>query len=660
MKLNSTLGALIAVFAAAPAVVAPQLVANAQAQDAAATTAAAEYPDVPTNHWAYAAINRLSQAGIIEGLPSGAYGGNRAMTRYEFAVAIARLLERIGGGQVSVREFDPTTINNRLTALEARPTPDITRTEVVDLINNLRREFQDELAKLGVRVDALENRVSNLENRVPAPPRLTITPSILHRTGTASYISNSPTPARANFAANAGIGRNIVRGNFGAPAGSNPLPGNANAFFPDRGERFANSKYSYTDFELRLTDRITDRLSVTGALRSLGSTQEDPWGDTASTSQAYLREAYAVADLSDRSFIGIRGLTAILGRQRTKIGQGLLYDNDLQPTDQIHGMFNLGPIAINAFVGSNNNQTFTGGASPYNGAGAVANLGLSGQGAFGGPGGLFFRSPGAPAVGGAALSGAAVGFPGAGAVYPDDNEAAIRGGVNLFRIAGQPVSLGYTYLLDGYQNQRGDSFDLSLPLFGRTIGVEYVRQRQYAGASNFVGKPAAYNVTVPLFRARVLDLNFAYGKADDAFEYFVTSSANPYARTYAEAIFDRPMALGAPLINGRFFGNAGGTPAGLAGMPLYAAAKEAFDFNGTLRVLRRLPLDFRYYKAYGSRLAGGPGGRQNALDLGTLYTIGSTFNVSPGLDLELKYGRYMVPGPLPSIGYIRVGANVGF
>jgi len=659
MKRKTTLGALLAVIAAAPAVVAPQLVAQAQAQDAA--TARAEYPDVPRGHWAYEALNKLSVAGIVEGKPNGNYDGNRPMTRYEFAVAIARLLERMGG------TVDLGPLTSRVEALENRPgvqapqtvTPSITREEVNDLINALRREFADELARLGVRMDAVENRLSNLENRVAAPPRLTITPSILHRTGTASYITQSATPGRAGrYAPNLGIGRNIVRGNSGGIAGSTPLPANPNAFFPDRMERFANQKYSYTDFELRLTDRITDRLSVTGALRSLSSTQEDPWADTASSSQAYLREAYAVADLSDRSFIGIKGLTAILGRQRTKIGQGLLYDNDLQPTDQIHGQFNLGPIAFNAFIGSNNNQTFTGGASPYNGAGAVQHLGLNNQTAFGGPGGLFFRSPGAPNT--AALSGAAVGFPGAGAVYPDDNESAVRGAVNLFRIGGQPVSLGYTYLADGYQNQQGDSFDLSLPLFGRTIGVEYVRQRSYAGSDNFVGKPTAYNVTVPLFRARILDLNFAYGKADDAFEYFVTSSANPYARTYAEAIFDRPLALGAPLINGRFFGNVGGVPGGLGGMPLYAAAKEAFDVNGTFRLLRRLPLDFRYYRAYGSKLAGPPGGRKNALDLGYLYSVGSTFNVSPGLDLELKYGRYVVPGPYPSIGYVRVGANVGF
>jgi hypothetical protein len=373
----------------------------------------------------------------------------------------------------------------------------------------------------------------------------------------------------------------------------------------------------------------------------LGSTQEDAWaGD--SGSNTYVREAYATADLSDRSFIGIRGLKATLGRQPTKIAQGLLYDNDLQPTDQIKGEFNLGPLALTAFIGTNNNQVVTGGGNPYINTGAVRYLGLNGDN------GLFGQGNTAQA-----RSGAFVGF-GRGTTYADDNEAAVRAGFNLFRIAGQPVSVGVTRLFDGVSNQKGDSVDLSLPLFNRTIGVEYVRQRAYMGErSNEKGN--AYNITVPLFRARLLDLSFAYGKADDSFEYFAASSANPFARTYAEALFDRELALGSPMINGRFFN----TGSGLTGaVPSYAAAKEAFDFKGTLRVLRRLPLDFRYYRAYGSRVGGG--GHENALDLGAVYTVGSTFNVSPGLDLEVKYGRYLVPGPYPSLEYVRVGANVGF
>jgi len=637
MKRTAKLGAMLAIFAAAPAIVAPVLVDQASAQT---TREAAEFPDVPRGHWAYEAINRLAAAGIIEGREGGVYVGNASMTRYEFAVAIARLLDKIGG------TVDLTTINSRLDALEARPTavagtnPDITRAEVLQLIAALRTEFADELARLGVRVGDLEGRVNALENKVPAPPRVTITPSFLHRTGSANYIQNN----------GAGNNRQIVMGDNGFfnPFVTNPLP--RDGVFGDDGVDtgsdseneagdFTKGKFGYTDFELRLTDRISDKLSLNAAVRSLGSTQEDPWtgdpGDGLFGGNVYVREANVAANLNR--------VNLILGRQRTKIGQGLLYDNDLAPTDQLHGQFNLGPFAISGFIGGTNNQNFSSnGGNPYLTSGAVRHLGLSGD-----PSGAYF--PGADGAA-ARTSGAAVGFPGLGDTpyYAEDNESLIRVGFNLFRISGQPVTLGLTRQFDGVIGQKGDSIDLSVPLFNRTIGVEYVRQRQYANGVETNGTPSAYNITVPVLRTRLIDFNAAYGKADDDFEYFLSSAANPYARTYGEAIFDRPMALGAPLISGG--------AAGAFGYPRYAAAKKVYDFNGTLRLIRRLPLDFRYYRAKGSELSGG---EEN--DLGSVFSVGTTFNLTPGLDLELKYGQYNPKNDVVGdIKYFRIGANVGF
>jgi hypothetical protein len=384
---RKALGVVLAIAATAPAIVAPKLVAQAQAQ--AAATAPAEYPDVPRGHWAYDAIDALSRAGIIEGRPGGVYEGNRPMTRYEFAVAIARLLQKIPGQPTTVAAYSDQELRDRITRLEARPTPDITRAEVQDLITALRTEFADELSRLGQRMDAFDTRLGVLENRVVKPPRLTLTPSILHRTGSANYIDNGP----------GGAGRVVAN-----PASG--LPGATNAFAPfpatplggtvpgRRASVFRNYKegqYGYTDFELRLTDRVTDRLSVNAAIRSLGSTQEDPWaGDILNGLGGggfYLREANAVADLGDRSFL--RGLNLILGRQRTKIGQGLLYDNDLAPTDQIQAQFNLGPLQINGIYGGINNQNITGIAAPNNpyiGSGAAFNIGLNGGGSVFGPG----------------------------------------------------------------------------------------------------------------------------------------------------------------------------------------------------------------------------------------------------------------------------------
>ncbi|HEX8466039.1 MAG TPA: S-layer homology domain-containing protein [Abditibacterium sp.] len=658
---------MLIIAAVAPAAKVPLLmpVAQAQVQDIPA------FQDVPRDHWAYAALQKLAASGIVEGYsPSGNYRGQQPMTRYEFAVAVARFPIRHGVSSPPL--FDSPVLYMRLQDLGQRPIPDITRAQINDLISALQREFRDEIARLGGRVETLETRVSALENRVEPPPRLAITPSILHRTGIANYIDNSrggrtflnPTALRPNpFGFNALIAAGLAPtipavppffGGFPAPA-FNPTPRD-----PDSGADQANKKFSYSDVEIRLTDRVSDGLSISAALRSLGSNQEDPWaGD--SRGGVYLREGFASADLSRNSALGIRGLSATLGRQRTKIAQGLLYDNDFSPTDQLRADFNLGPLALTGFVGTTNNQAGLGtfGVDPYVTQGAVfyMNTGIVGND----------RAVGFPGFGlGAAVPGGGLG---AGNLDIDtdfdensfsfgrteDNESLIRASANLFRIGSQPVNLGYTRLLDGFRRQKGDSLDLTVPLFGRTLGVEYVRSFQTAFGARTSDNPNAFIATVPLLRTKILDLNAAYGQADDDFVYNVISSANPYARSYGEALFDRPIALGAPMMTDL---NGGG----------FLAAKRTFDVKGTLRIplgfLKRVPLNFRFYRAKsGANLPAAGVGTQDGgsrQDLGRVYSLGSTFNVTPGLSLNVLGGIYNPKGDIPTLRYMRVGASVGF
>ncbi len=60
-----------------------------------ASAQAAPFLDTPTNHWAYEAVQDLAKKGIVIGYPDGTYGGKRPMTRYEFAVAIDRMLRTL-------------------------------------------------------------------------------------------------------------------------------------------------------------------------------------------------------------------------------------------------------------------------------------------------------------------------------------------------------------------------------------------------------------------------------------------------------------------------------------------------------------------------------------------------------------------------------------
>jgi len=49
------------------------------------------FPDIPTNHWAYEAVSDLSRRGLVEGYPDGTFGGDRMLTRYEFAQIVCRV-----------------------------------------------------------------------------------------------------------------------------------------------------------------------------------------------------------------------------------------------------------------------------------------------------------------------------------------------------------------------------------------------------------------------------------------------------------------------------------------------------------------------------------------------------------------------------------------
>jgi hypothetical protein len=53
------------------------------------------FADVPADHWAAKAVADLAAVGIMEGRPDGTFDGRRAMTRYEVAVSLARLLARV-------------------------------------------------------------------------------------------------------------------------------------------------------------------------------------------------------------------------------------------------------------------------------------------------------------------------------------------------------------------------------------------------------------------------------------------------------------------------------------------------------------------------------------------------------------------------------------
>ncbi|HEX9247705.1 MAG TPA: S-layer homology domain-containing protein [bacterium] len=109
------------------------------------------FADTPTNHWAYDAIAELAAKGLVEGYPDGTFKGDRAMTRYEMAMVVARLLARIESIQI------PTPAP----AMK----PEVTGSDIQS-IQRLVNEFRAELAAKNVRLTAVEEELNAMKAKL--------------------------------------------------------------------------------------------------------------------------------------------------------------------------------------------------------------------------------------------------------------------------------------------------------------------------------------------------------------------------------------------------------------------------------------------------------------------------------------------------------------
>ena len=91
------------------------------------------FPDVAANHWAYEAVSDLSRRGLVEGYPDGTFGGDRMLTRYEFAQIVYRAIQNgVTVNDRLVTEFSPEMALFRVdtVAKNAQSEPTIERVRV--------------------------------------------------------------------------------------------------------------------------------------------------------------------------------------------------------------------------------------------------------------------------------------------------------------------------------------------------------------------------------------------------------------------------------------------------------------------------------------------------------------------------------------------------
>lgn len=97
--------------------------------------AANPFSDVPSNHWAYASVSKLAQAGIVEGYGDDTFKGGKSITRYEMAQMVAKAMAKSDKADASQKA----------------------------MIEKLAAEFSAELDNLGVRVTKLEKNADNVK-----------------------------------------------------------------------------------------------------------------------------------------------------------------------------------------------------------------------------------------------------------------------------------------------------------------------------------------------------------------------------------------------------------------------------------------------------------------------------------------------------------------
>jgi len=133
-----------------------------------AQVAPSQFSDVPTDHWAYEAVESLRAKNILVGYPDGYFRGKRTLSRYEFAVALKRALESVqltpgpaGAPGPQGPKGDPGE-----KGVAGPQGPSGVAPEELATLKKLADEFKAELANQGVNINALNAKLDKVAKDV--------------------------------------------------------------------------------------------------------------------------------------------------------------------------------------------------------------------------------------------------------------------------------------------------------------------------------------------------------------------------------------------------------------------------------------------------------------------------------------------------------------
>ena len=438
---------------------------------------------VPFDHWAYDAVQQLVDMGIIIGYPDGTFRGNRAMTRYEFAMALSRMLDAVEamipaatrGGVGPQGPAGPSGPAGAAGAAGARGADgasggagEIDYDQVRAIVNELTKEFSDELADLQRDLDYLQDDVWDLGDRVTALEQEKgpeVTGWIDYRLGLASTVEE----------------HGDQEGKIDSSLGADGEFDNLTAKIGIEGD-ITDELSGKVVLKVRDTGGLTRATSISqpGTMPVLGTIVAVDTNRPAET--VWLDEAclmFPSRVLLDADWT--------VGRQFQSYGLGLLVNNERSSQQGVRGEFD------DAF-GLFDWEFFFGGSSyMFDTTGAAAGLSPAGS---------------------------------------DDGYLSARAALNRTSWA-----IGANWLVDGFAKEEGYGADLWLEFWGgRELYVEYAKLATDAGGLEdfgMLGDPTGLMAMVDVWRGGNWALRGYYSDLDACFDPFY-STANPYWEPYGD------------------------------------------------------------------------------------------------------------------------------
>lgn len=320
------------------------------------------FSDVPQDHWAYAAIEKLAASGVIEGYPNGTFGGKRNMTRYEFAVAIARIVDRLSAGTKGEK-------GDQGPKGDAGQPGQVLTPEQQAALDKLMKEFAPELASLRADLTALQKRVEELEAAPKsAGPAITVSGSMSWRAGTYGTKLGFEDVASTGYPADF-FGFDSVGAKAGQGFAFGVIPVASMQMFIPISDSLKDS-FKAPDFmtmrtKVNFSGSLSPNSSVfVGLLAGPLTNVEEPdfFNDTARTfSGNGIMDAVKI-DQAWLQYAGrfIAPVNVTVGKQYEKRGMGLLFDNDQEAVKGLRADFGKGALRFGTFLGMLDEEQFLG------------------------------------------------------------------------------------------------------------------------------------------------------------------------------------------------------------------------------------------------------------------------------------------------------------